>query len=96
MVAVLAGQAAYVQRGAAGVDKGLEKVIHQLGVEAADALGGDRQVERQVGAARQVQHLRRVRGRVGGQGGFEEIPVDLAKQLRKGPGTAVVRNIRRD
>ena len=38
------------------VDQGLEKVFDELGVVRADALGGDGEVAREVGAAGQVQH----------------------------------------
>lgn len=51
VVAVAPSKLADVQRGAAGVDKGLEKVLHELSVEVAYALGWDGEVPCEVGPA---------------------------------------------
>lgn len=52
----LIGQLAQVQGHRAVVDHRLVKLAHQLGIVAADALGGDLQAVAQVRAAGKIEH----------------------------------------
>ena len=58
VVRVAPRQLAHVQGDASCVGQALEEVLHQLGLEAADALRGNLQAVAQVGPPRQVLRAR--------------------------------------
>ena len=61
MVCVHAAQVVNVQRGARVVDEALEKLVRELGVKRADHAAGERNVQRQAGAPREVDDHARER-----------------------------------